>query len=100
MTEDLKKAVAKRVATFDEDDPAVDKARSEELMTVLSDIDGALEFIKRAGTDFEVYMLNEILCDMWDATHDSRFIEAYRYRAEKMEAPEMKRSILQEISWV
>ena len=28
------------------------------------------------------------------------FIEAYRYRAEKMEAPEMKRSILQEISWV
>ena len=39
MTEDLKNAVAKRVATFDEDDPAVDKARSEELMTVLSDID-------------------------------------------------------------
>ena len=45
-------------------------------------------------------MLNEILCDMWDATHDSRFIEAYRYKEKKMEAPEMKRSILQEISWV
>ena len=100
MTEDLKKAVAKRVATFDEDDPAVDKARAEELRIVLSDIDWALEFIRRTGTDFKVYMLNESLCDMWDATHDSRFIEAYRYRAEKMEAPEMKRSILQEISWV
>ena len=45
-------------------------------------------------------MLNEILCDMWDATHDNRFIEAYRYRAEKMEDPEMKRSILHEINWV
>ena len=39
MTEDLKNAVAKRVATFDEDDPAVDKARAEELRIVLSDID-------------------------------------------------------------
>ena len=60
----------------------------------------ALHFINEEASDIEVYWFSEVLCEIYDATLDSRFIKAIENRANQMNDVEMKRSIIQEINHI
>ena len=99
MNEELSQAIARRIATFEENDGAIDQAHEEELRAVLSEPEAALRFIRETVSDDEVNFLVEILCDIWDVNHDDRFIDASQKRADGTADPYIRDSIQRDIDW-
>lgn len=100
MINDFKTIIKKRIAIHPEYDYGIEQCWKEELLLVKENPDEALHFINEEATDIEVYWFSEVLCEIYDATLDSRFIKAFENRANHMNDAEMKRSILQEINHV
>ena len=69
----------------------------KEVDAIVTDLETAIEFITNECSDEELYWLAEVFDDVMDKTRSIEFLNSLRQRAQSVENPEWKQSILEDI---
>lgn len=70
-----------------------------EVDAICADMPAAIDFILNECTDEELYWLSEVFEDIADRTRSAEFVDCLQKRVQRVENPEWKQSILDEIRW-
>ncbi|MEG0741633.1 MAG: hypothetical protein RR521_05360 [Clostridia bacterium] len=68
-----------------------------EIKVFTSDMNDSLRFIQEACTDEELFWLGEVFDDIMEKTHSVEFLQCLRERVERVQNPEWKAEILEDI---
>ena len=69
----------------------------EEIKQFTANMDETVEFILTECRDEELFWLGEVFDDIMDKTRSSQFLNSLRTRVQRVENPEWKESILEDI---
>ncbi len=70
-----------------------------EVDAICADMPAAIDFILNECTDEELYWLSEVFEDIADRTRSVEFVSCLQKRVQRVENPEWKQAILDEIRW-